>query len=273
MFCFILNRDFCEPKKKIGFLKTHKCASSSIQNILLRYAVRNNVNVVLPQHSNYLGPDNPDYSSRFNRKMLEKTIWEQAGLAYDFFLCHTKWDHQEISQVLDDHGDVFYFSILRDPVDLFRSFWDYYNLEDDFQTSLDEYANTVIASELRFKNKTRRSRGYNQMLTDFGMAFDEIIPRGSGNNETVGIENVKYKIKEIDQYFDLIILADSKYFEDSIILLRNALCWEYEEVVNLKLNSIDLEIQSTISTEAQRNIKGKIMYLNGQLKSNRMKNS
>ena len=124
---------------------------------------------------------------------------------------------------------------------------------------MEEYANTVIDNELKFKNKTRRSRGYNQMLTDFGISFDEIVPRVNGYNESVGLENVRNKIKEIDKNFDLIIFADSKYFEDSIILLKNALCWDYEDVINIKLNSKPLKFQSTMSTEAQRKIKGNIV--------------
>ena len=142
--------DFCEPRKKIGFLKTHKCASSSIQNILMRFVLKNNLNVVLPNHANYLG-----YNSRFNRKLLKDTIWERAHLPYDVFLCHTQWDHDQISHVLNDHGDVFYFSILREPVSLFRSFWDYYGLSKHFKMSLEEYATSIIPNEIKlFKHIT-----------------------------------------------------------------------------------------------------------------------
>lgn len=45
----------CTPKDQIVFLKTHKCASSTIQNILLRRAVQENFNVALPMVGNYLG--------------------------------------------------------------------------------------------------------------------------------------------------------------------------------------------------------------------------
>ena len=128
-----LNRNLkCVPKKKIGFLKAHKCASSSIQNVLFRYVIKNNLNVVLPKQGNYLdyfipegksfeskylGPDLQfnRHSSRFNRRMLADTIWEKAHLHYDIFLCHTQWDHQEISHVLNDLGDGFYFSMIREP--------------------------------------------------------------------------------------------------------------------------------------------------------------
>jgi len=242
---------YCAPKKKIGFLKTHKCASSSIQNILLRYVVKNKLNVVLPNHANYLG-----YNTRFNRKMIENTVWEQAHLSYDIFLCHTQWDHNEISQVLNDHGDVFYFSVLREPVELFISFWDYYGLSHDFKMPLEAYATSIIPNEIKFRNKTKRSRGYNQMLTDFGMDFQKIMPTEVAvGKEYVATNNVLIKIKEIEKTFDLIILADSKYFDDSIILLKNELCWTYEDVINLKLNSKSLSKKSTISIKAKQNIR------------------
>ena len=45
----------CEKKHKIGFLKTHKCASSSIQNILFRFGLKNQLTFALPSTGNYLG--------------------------------------------------------------------------------------------------------------------------------------------------------------------------------------------------------------------------
>ena len=96
------------------------------------------------------------------------------------------------------------------------------------------------------------------MLTDFGMKFQEMMPNevvvGKGY---VATNNVLNKIAEIEKQFDLIILADSKHFDDSIILLKNELCWNYEDVINIKLNSKSLNKKSTISTEAHKNIRGK----------------
>ena len=46
---------------------------------------------------------------------------------------------------------------------------------------------------------------------------------------------VEDKIKEIDETFDLILLADKDYINDSIILLKDALCWEYQDIVNFQL--------------------------------------
>ena len=243
----------CWPKQKVGFLKTHKCASSSIQNILLRYVIKNNLNVVLPAKHNYLGrkvsQNRGNYLGKlFDRKMMENTPWEYAGLEYDIFLCHTRWNHTSISEVLNDNGNVFYFSILREPVDLFRSYWDFFQLGRTFMgeidgikkwstTTLEEYTRTVIYNEVKFRNKTRWSPGYNQMLTDFGLDFKDFFKTGIDNSYTEDKENVKRKVEQINKKFDLILLAEEKYYEDSIILLKNDLCWQFEDMVGIKLNS------------------------------------
>ena len=266
IYSLIKRPSICKPKKKIGFLKTHKCASSSIQNVLLRFVIKNKLNVVLPEKTNvnYFGHD-PMYergekntqSVKFKRKMLENTTWEQAHLPYDVFLCHTQWDHDEISHVLNDIGDAFYFSLLREPVAMFRSFWDFYKLYDDYKMSLEEYATKYISKEIKYKNKTRRSRGYNQMLTDFGMDFEDIHPNPVlGVIDTDGIKNVRNYIKQIDRNFDLIILTGKAYYEDSIVLLKHALCWNYEDIISLKQNVMKKSKKSPMSNTAKRNIKG-----------------
>ena len=45
----------CNKVRNIAFLKTHKCASSTVQNILMRFGVNNDLNFVLPSRGNYLG--------------------------------------------------------------------------------------------------------------------------------------------------------------------------------------------------------------------------
>ena len=38
----------CQEQTKIVYLKTHKCASSSLQNIFLRFGEKRNLSFVLP---------------------------------------------------------------------------------------------------------------------------------------------------------------------------------------------------------------------------------
>ena len=41
------------PKNNIVFLKVHKAASSTVQNILMRYGAERNLKFVLPKRGNY----------------------------------------------------------------------------------------------------------------------------------------------------------------------------------------------------------------------------
>ena len=52
----------CRPESKVVFLKTHKCASSTLQNMLFRNALDNGLNVVLPLTGNYLVGNSLDSS-------------------------------------------------------------------------------------------------------------------------------------------------------------------------------------------------------------------
>ena len=51
----------CAKKTKIAFLKTHKCASSSVQNMLMRFGLEHELNFVLPSAGNYLGRCDADF--------------------------------------------------------------------------------------------------------------------------------------------------------------------------------------------------------------------
>ena len=48
-------RRTCLPQRKIAFAKTHKTASSTVQNVLLRYGLANGLEFLLPPVHNYLG--------------------------------------------------------------------------------------------------------------------------------------------------------------------------------------------------------------------------
>ena len=64
-----------QPKKSIAFLKTHKCSSTTIQNILFRYAQKHKLNLVLGKSGNWIG-----YPDGFSIQSIENTPWYQAGI-------------------------------------------------------------------------------------------------------------------------------------------------------------------------------------------------
>ena len=67
--------------------------------------------------------------------------------------------------------------------------------------------------------------GFNQQSYDFGVRANQL------NN----LSAVKEKMAEIEKDFDLILIAE--YFDESLVLLADHLCWNLEDMVYLKLNS------------------------------------
>lgn len=60
------------------------------------------------------------------------------------------------------------------------------------------------------------------MLWDFGLELSGL------NNETA----IRSKINEIDSNFDLVMVAER--FDESIILLRDELCWTFQDMTRFK---------------------------------------
>ena len=198
---------------------------------------------MLPTRGNYLGNH-----VHFHQEMIKGTLWEQAGLEYHMFLLHTRWNQEQVAGILKDEGDVLYVSILRDPVELFRSWWDYLRLDKRYNQTLEEYSKTVAnPASLQSNTKSaRRPYGYNQMLYDFGMDFEDMKDS----------DKVQRKVQEIDETFDIMLIADNELFEDSIILLKDALCWEYRDMINFKLNSKRVNMKCSLPPSVRHFLKG-----------------
>ena len=206
--------------------------------------MQSELNIVMPLEGNYLGRSTP-----FNLEMIQTTPWERARLSYDLYALHGVWNGTSVKAVMnrqknDTRGRGYYFTILRDPISLFSSLWDYTKLGNIYMTSLEMYA--LSNKTGRFADRNHKKLGHvgrNQMLYDFGldpMYFDSE-------------EVVQRKIKEIEDTFDLVLIADR--FEESVVLLKHELCWTYDEVSYLKLNARQVEEKSPLSSKARNALK------------------
>ncbi|XP_071492601.1 galactosylceramide sulfotransferase-like [Diadema antillarum] len=227
-----LSSEKCTPKTNITFLKVHKTGSSTVQNIFLRYGDQNMLKFVLPTHGHHLG-----YPSFFEQKHMLKL----PGGVYNIFCHHARFSN-EVREVMPPNS--VYISILRDPVKVFESAFTYFKLDmrmkmagekdamkrflDDPRKYFDEFSNGVHAR--------------NGMLYDFG------VPQ----KEFDDFEFINRAISMINQQFDLVMIAE--YFEESLILLKELLCWEMRDVVVFRQNarnvdsvqSVDLDMRSKI---------------------------
>ena len=75
------------------------------------------LNVVLPNSGNYLGK-----GGLFKADFIKGTPWQQAGMHYNMFCLHNRWNGKEVEKIMGrtQHHRPVYFTILRDPVELYR---------------------------------------------------------------------------------------------------------------------------------------------------------
>lgn len=123
-------------------------------------------------------------------------------------------------------ADTFYFSIIRNPVALAESSFAYYKeVAPAFRKAktLGDFAD----DPRKYYDPRLRNNHYarNVLLFDFGMDhnanFSEALARRAE--------------QMIRQTFKLILV--SEYFDQSMILLRHALCWPLDAVVSFSLNA------------------------------------
>lgn len=226
----------------IVFHKTHKCSSSSIQNILLRFARKHELDIVLPKTGNYLSFG----SDLFKVESLRDTPWQRAGIEYNLFCLHNRWNGAEVRKIMkrQDENLPVYFTILREPVELFVSLWDYMDLgKITGNKTLEEFALSIRDGHTFMLNRVDNSFGQNQMLWDFGLdphLFDDDYA-------------VQSKIEEIESDFDLVLVTE--HFDISMVLLKHLLCWNYSDLSSLKLNAHEPSTKSKLSDEARQALK------------------
>lgn len=149
---------------------------------------------------------------------------------------------QQVRRVMPN--DTFYFTILRNPIALLESSYVYYKHIPAFRRS--KNVNEFLSSPWSYYSLSEKDYNYharNNMWFDLGY-----------NNNAVYDEDYFWStIQNIEQNFQLMLLAD--YFDESMILLKNTLCWDLDDVVYFKLNSRSLETVQKLTSQSQDLVK------------------
>lgn len=213
--------DACRPKNHIVFLKTHKTASSTILNILYRYGDSRNLTFALPlsMHSQLFYPY--FFASHFVEGVRTRAVRD-----FHIMCNHMRFKKAEVRKVMPQ--DTFYFSILRNPVAMMESIFIYYKSIPAFRkaSSLDDF----LDNGWRTYNASLTNNHYASNILAFDFGFDNShVARGPPE------ARAEAAIRAMESDFQLVLI--SEYFDESMVLLRHALCWSLDDVVSFKLNS------------------------------------
>ncbi|KAI9559185.1 hypothetical protein GHT06_015974 [Daphnia sinensis] len=206
--------------RKFIFMKTHKCGTSTIENIIFRFALKNDLNIVLPEKGNYLSAD-----ELFDHNSLNTTKWKD--LNFDIFSLHNRWNKKEVLELLRE--DVPTFTVIREPVEVFESLFHYLDPQlknfygvRDIHDMIRAIKNATLSDVV--KRRFMRRIGRNQIAWDLGISPDIF------DNQTAITE----EIERLDHEFHLVMIANR--MDESLILLKQLLNWPLQNVVHLDLN-------------------------------------
>ncbi|KAH7963421.1 hypothetical protein HPB52_021117 [Rhipicephalus sanguineus] len=225
----------CVPRKNIVFLKTHKCASSTVMNIFLRYGTEHGLNFVLPKSpsTHYIG-----HPQMFSRRLVADI--SRYNMTYNILTHHTRYNDEEVHALMPP--DSVYVTIVRRPDSLFESLYSYCNLSEIFKRNLTMFArNRNLTGYLSRHREINDRVGLNQMSFDLGF-------KGPFDSE----QAVAKFVKKIASVFHLVMLADR--LDESLVLLKHLLCWNTTDMVALKMNSRYSAFKEHLSNETKEQL-------------------
>ena len=227
----------CSPIRKVLFLKTHKTGSSTVANIFFRYGDARGLSFVLGSDPMVGWPQ---------RFRLSNTL-PHNGHQPNFLCSHTRYNKKPMHLLFPKNTSI-YVTILRNPVEQFESVFNYvefgevYGFGSDPTKSITPFLRNGIA----FKDITKSQSSVlarNPMLYDFGLDYQYY------QNVTAVQEYIAFLEKE----FDLVMIME--YFEESMVLMKRLLCWEFEDFLHIKSNERQKKEKAEMSDNLKENIK------------------
>ncbi|XP_049636126.1 galactose-3-O-sulfotransferase 3 [Suncus etruscus] len=205
----------------VAFVKTHKTAGTTVQNILFRFAERHNLTVALPHPS---CEHQFCYPRNFSTRFVHPATRPPHVLA-----SHLRFDRAELAGLMPP-GTV-YVTILREPAAMFESLFSYYH---QYCPAFRRVPNASLEAFLREPEAYYRAGEPLAMFARNTLAFDlGADPDGAGPGERSAY--LARLIGRLEEAFSLVMIAE--YFDESLVLLRRLLAWDLDDVLYAKLNA------------------------------------
>ncbi|GFS00236.1 galactose-3-O-sulfotransferase 3 [Elysia marginata] len=217
--------------RQVVFVKVHKAASSTVQNILLRFAMARNLSVLLPKRGSILG----EVSVPIDRRNV--VPHPEGKDKFDILCNHVVYNREEIDKYFPQN--VVRIAILREPLQQTLSALKFYSTQFPLRALLDgvdKHAHDAINGFLRHpedfydpSDNKLMSFVNNRMSLDLGFNAQHLDE--SKKDKKI----IRQFVKHVEEEFDLVLISD--YFDESMILFRRYLRWPMKDLIHLKVNT------------------------------------
>ena len=221
-----------KPRTHIAFLKVHKAASSTVQNILYRFGLGHNLSFVLPEQGHYISKD-----ADFYFKILPSL--DKSG-KYDIICNHVTFNQRKFRSLMYD--DAFYLAIVRKPLQRFVSAAYYYRYVYHkaylLNVNRTTFLHDLIADPLKYEPNFKDSKTFNRLAFDFGLKVSSI-------KEVISLdESSKNKfVLQLLERFHFVMLVEK--FDESLVMLKRYLNWTIKDILYIKQNEFHNAKEST----------------------------
>lgn len=219
-------------KQHIAFLKVHKAASSTIQNILYRFGYDRDLSIALPVKGHYISRSSNSY-----KPLLPPSDYK-AG-KYDIICNHVVFNYSKFQSLMYD--DAFYVAIVREPLSRFISSAYYFRYVFKYPY-LKKLNNKTILHDLITHPKTsephdlRMSRTFNNMAADFGLGLHTVAAI-----QHLDEEKMNEFVSSLMEIFDFVMIMEQ--FDDSLVMLKRYMGWSIKDILYIKNNELKSKIQ------------------------------
>ncbi|XP_037538887.1 galactose-3-O-sulfotransferase 3 [Nematolebias whitei] len=208
-----------KPKHtNIVFLKTHKTASTTMQNMLFRFAERNNLTMALPK---------PNCGHQFCYPQLFSSHFVHPHtLPPNMITSHMRFNKTALQRLMPN--DTIYITILREPASMFESLFTYYSRHSgSFRRVPNGSLEAFLADPLRYYRPEEADSMYARNTLTFDLG-------GNKDRTATDVTYAQAFVAEVEKVFSLVMI--SEYFDESLVLLSHLLSWDLDDIVYVKLN-------------------------------------
>ena len=196
----------------IYFMRTHKTGSTTLYNIMARFAWKNNLRFATYQEEGLFG--------RTGRSTFEKVHFDKQMTKYNMFTEHSHYRHKDFNKII--FHPAFNLSILRNPITWLDSFLRYKKLVDPLML------NRTNAAESFIQNLDNEQwRRNNKHIVD---SVGNWTTKHFLSNLTNTFNQDSFKMLD-----DLFLVGITEYFDESIILFRRKMGWSFEDIIYIPL--------------------------------------
>ena len=235
-------------KTHIAFLKVHKAASSTVQNILYRFGFERGLSFALPIKGHYISTSSKSYSR------LLAPFDNRTG-KYDIICNHAVFNYSKFKSLMYD--DAFYVAIVREPLSRFISAAYYYRyvFPRQYLKKLNNKTmlhDLITHSEIFEPKYVSQSKTFNHMTHDFGLDIDsrELLQN---------LDEVKMNkfVSDLMDSFDFVMIVEK--LDESLVMLKRYLGWSIKDILYITRNALEgksrtagIEVQNVTDTEKEK---------------------